>query len=253
MLFLAPSGIASLIAARSARNKTIEWAQIQSWQKVTATIESAGVLRNGGKKPNRQQTGRVTGPYSNAFEGGRDISQAVSLFGLSNNIGSFKEDNLKYQQRTLKQQHATHWDVNPSSPPDAIPRPHPRRELFTFVTVIAMRIGLLGPIDLARNRREAVVADVALEPSSETPRALLPRWAKEPIRSIQREYLEFRKWWLVWIMIRVLPAVGFSLYGVGRVKLITVIDCASGMAVPRSPAIQERVHCSPQIEDNQTC
>jgi len=229
MLFLAPFGIASLIAARSARNKTIEWAQIQSWQKVTATIESAGVFRNGGKKPNRQQTGRVTGPYSNAFEGGRHISQAVSVFGLSNNIGSFKEDNLKYQQRTLKQQHATHCDVNPSSPSDAILIPHPRRELFTFMTVIAMLTGLVGPIDLARNRREAVVVDVALKPSSETPRALLPRWAKEPIRSIQREYLEFRKWWLVSIMIRVLPAVGFSLYGDDRVKLITVIDCVPGL------------------------
>ena len=229
MLFLAPFGIAGLIAAGAAWGRAVEWVQIQSWQKVPATVETVGILRNGQKKTNQRQSGRVEASYSYEYEDKSYTSHRVALFEFSDNIGSAQEDNLEYLQSILKKKHATHCYVNPESPPDAILIAHPRWELFTFIGLIAGlmgTIGVVGQITLVRNLREARSADAEMALSPDTPWTWPPRWSDGYIRSDQRENLHFRTWWLVWIILSVFPALVFSVYGLAQGDLMAVTGCA---------------------------
>ncbi|HAD59747.1 MAG TPA: hypothetical protein DCG12_10925 [Planctomycetaceae bacterium] len=186
MLFLAPFGIAGLIAADAGRGKAADWIQIQSWQKVPATVESVGVIRSGGKKPNQGQTGRVAASYGYEYENKSYTGRRVALFEFSDKIDSTQEDNLECLQSILKKKHATHCYVNPAAPSDAILIPYPRRELFALIGFIAGlmgTVGVVGQITLIRNLRKARSADAEIALSPNTSWTWLPRWQ-------QRGYLQ---------------------------------------------------------------
>jgi len=163
-----------------------DWARMQSWQPVQATLQSTTLNSHSGKS----RTYSVSARYRFQFAGREVEGQRVAISGGADNMGDFQQNlGARLEQARAQGLPVTAW-VNPADPSESVLDRSLRWGLLTFKVLFALLFGGFGVGLLVftwRGHTGASASDAA------QPRPWLARreWAANQIRSNHRLQTRF--------------------------------------------------------------
>lgn len=140
-LFLLPFAVVGIGATGFGWYSWYRHHAAMSWTETPCTILSAKLEEHQGDD---STTYELTAEYEYAMDGGMVRSSRVSIWGGSDNIGSFHQRAYASISPLVGKEDGFHCYVNPNDPRDAILIRDLRWEMLAFATVFASVFGLVG-------------------------------------------------------------------------------------------------------------
>jgi len=132
VFFMAGLGIFIWMGVRPA----LEWQGMKNWEKTTATLVMAELKSS--TDSDGGTTYRATAEYQYEYGGRRYSGERVSVFDMSDNIGSFQKDLGRKLEKAYKKNKSVPVYVNPQSPGETVLNREMRWGMLGFVSIFGI-------------------------------------------------------------------------------------------------------------------